>query len=76
MPRMGDINHVPDVYLSVCCGVERSIPDNMKVPPCPGDSKSGGGNALARMPPGLICVGLQRNRHELETKVFVPKGEG
>ena len=43
MPGTGDINHVPGVYVSICCGVERSIPDNMKVPPCPGKRKSDGG---------------------------------
>jgi len=48
MPRSGDINHVPDIYISVCCGVERSIPDNMKVPPCPGGSKSGGGKCAGQ----------------------------
>ena len=42
MPRSGDINHASGIYISVCCGVERSIPDNMKVPPCPGGSISGG----------------------------------
>jgi len=36
MPRTGDINRSPGVYISLCCGIERSIPNNMKVPPCPG----------------------------------------
>ncbi len=40
--RTGDMNHVPGVYMSLCCGVERSVPDNMKFPPCPGGGKSGG----------------------------------
>ena len=48
MPRTGDINHVPGVYISMCCGVERSIPDNMKVPPCPGGGKSGGGKCAGQ----------------------------
>jgi hypothetical protein len=44
MPRTSDINHVPGVYASVCCGIERSIPDNMKIPPCPGGGKCAGQN--------------------------------
>ena len=40
MPKTGDINHAPGVYRSVCCGVERSLPDNVKFPPCPGSGKS------------------------------------
>ena len=48
MPRTGDINHVPGVYISVCCGVERSISHNMKVPPCPGGRKSGGGKCAGQ----------------------------
>ena len=51
MPKPGDINHVPGVYRSVCCGVERSIPDNVKFPPCPGSGKSG----------GIRCAGQNAN---------------
>lgn len=42
MFKVGSINHVHGLYRSVCCGVERSISDNMKFPPCPGSNKSNG----------------------------------
>jgi hypothetical protein len=41
MHKPGDINHVHGLYRSVCCGVEHSLPDNVKFPPCPGRGKSG-----------------------------------
>ena len=41
MHKTGAINHLPGLYRSVCCGVELSLPDNVKFPPCPGRSKSG-----------------------------------
>ena len=40
MPKAGEINHVPGEYRSVCCSVERSLPDNVIYPPCPGSGKS------------------------------------
>ena len=46
--RTGDMNHVPGVYVSMCCGVERSVPDNMKFPPCPGGGKSGKGKCASQ----------------------------
>ncbi len=42
MHKPGEINHVHGVYRSECCGVERTLPDNVKFPPCPGSGKSGG----------------------------------
>ena len=42
MPTTAEINHAPGVYRSVCCGVERRMPDNLKFPPCLGSDKSGG----------------------------------
>ena len=41
MPKTADINHVPGVYRSECCGVEKTMPDNFKYPPCLGSGKSG-----------------------------------
>ena len=51
MFKPGDINHVHGVYRSVCCGVERSLPDNVKFPPCSGSGKSG----------GSLCIGKNAN---------------
>ena len=48
MSKTADINHVHGVYRSVCCGVERSIPDNVKFPPCPGGGISGGSQCAGR----------------------------
>ena len=48
MFKPGDINHVHGVYRSVCCGVERSLPDNVKFPPCPGSGKSGGSPCIGK----------------------------
>ena len=48
MPKTSDINHVPGVYRSVCCGVERSMPDNFKFPPCPGSGQSGGSQCVGQ----------------------------
>ena len=42
MFKPGDINHAHGLYRSMCCGVERSLPDNVKFPACPGHGKSGG----------------------------------
>ena len=42
MWKAGEINRVPGVYRSMCCGVEQMMPDNLKFPPCPGSGKSGG----------------------------------
>ena len=50
MPKPGDINHVPGVYRSVCCGVERSMPDNFKLPPCPGSGNKSGESRCAGQP--------------------------
>ena len=48
MFKPGDINHVHGVYRSVCCGVERSLPDNVKFPPCPGSGKLGGSPCIGK----------------------------
>ena len=48
MFKPGDINHVHGVYRSVCCGVERSLPDNVKFPLCPGSGKSGGSPCIGK----------------------------
>jgi hypothetical protein len=70
MPKAAYMNHVPGLYQSVCCGVERNMPDNMKFPPCPGGAKGeircDGPNAswmliratvraTHRAPDGLFC---------------------
>jgi len=34
MPKTGEINAVSGIYRSDCCGVERSIPENHRFPPC------------------------------------------
>jgi hypothetical protein len=41
MHKAGDSNRIQGLYRSECCGVERSLPDNEKFPPCPGSGKSG-----------------------------------
>jgi hypothetical protein len=41
MSQAGDINLLPGLYRSECCGVERSLADNCKFPPCPGQAHSG-----------------------------------
>ncbi|MEP6935299.1 MAG: hypothetical protein ABI988_15415 [Nitrospirota bacterium] len=41
MNKAGDINLIPGLYRSECCGIERSLPDNATFPPCPGSGKSG-----------------------------------
>jgi hypothetical protein len=42
MHKAGDINLIQGLYRSECCGIERSLPDHEKFPPCPGSGKSGG----------------------------------
>jgi hypothetical protein len=34
MPKTGEMNSVPGIYRSDCCGVERTIPQNQRFPPC------------------------------------------
>ena len=41
MHKAGDNNRIQGLYRSECCGVERSLSDNDKFPPCPGSGKSG-----------------------------------
>jgi hypothetical protein len=54
MPKTGEANTVSGVYRSDCCGVERSMPDGHKFPPCPSKpgakscSGSGAGWTLVR----------------------------
>ena len=41
MHKPGDINHVHGLYRSGCCGIEQTLADNCKFPPCPGPAHSG-----------------------------------
>ena len=41
MQKTGEINLIPGLYRSECCGVERSLADNVEFPRCPGSGKSG-----------------------------------
>ena len=40
MHKAGNISHIHGLYRSECCGVEQSLPDKVKFPPCPGSGKS------------------------------------
>jgi hypothetical protein len=40
MRKPGEINHIPGTYRSECCGIERTLADNGKFPPCPGPAHS------------------------------------
>jgi hypothetical protein len=39
--KAGGVNHLAGLYRSECCGVEQSLPGNVKFPTCPGRGKSG-----------------------------------
>ena len=41
MHKAGDNNRIQGLYRSECCGVEQSLSENEKFPPCPGRGKSG-----------------------------------
>jgi hypothetical protein len=41
MLQAGELNHVHGLYRSGCCGIERTLADNCKFPPCPGPAHSG-----------------------------------
>lgn len=40
MPKCGEISDASGVYRSACCGLERSVPEGHRFPPC--QSRSGG----------------------------------
>lgn len=41
MHKTGAINLIHGLYRSECCGVEESLPNNVKFPSCPGSGQSG-----------------------------------
>jgi len=43
MPHTATINTVSGVYTSDCCGIERTVAENDKFPPCPGGKLGCGG---------------------------------
>ena len=48
MHKSSEINHFHGLYRSECCGVERSLPDNVKFPPCPGSGKATAGKCVGQ----------------------------
>jgi hypothetical protein len=56
MHNPGDINHVHGLYRSSCCGVEHSLPDNVKFHRVRAVASRARVDALAKVPPGSWCV--------------------
>jgi len=44
MPHTGTINFESGIYRSDCCGVERTVGEKHKFPPCDGGKLGCGGN--------------------------------
>jgi hypothetical protein len=43
MPKPGEMNRIPGLYRSACCGALRYIKDIQTFPPCPGGGKGSRG---------------------------------